>query len=149
MKGKKIDNLFVNNFLSECILNNQTSIDDIVSTAQKQIFEIDEKLKEINNLKNLRSKLLDVIYTFEKTNKKENNFEHILLLFKIHNPNLCKILLHHIKNNEFNILNYTNNLDVLFAIKQLVEHKVISKIDNNFFPGEFFNDYLLFVLKEL
>lgn len=149
MKGKKIDNLFVNNFLSECILNNQTSIEDIVSVAQKQIHEIDEKLKESNNLKILRSKLLDVIYTFQKPNKKQNNFEHILPLFKIHNPNVCKILLHQIKNDGCIISHYLNNLDFVFALKQLVEYKVLSKKEDSFVPGEFFDDYLFFVLKEV
>ncbi len=151
MKGKKIDNLFVNNFLSECVLNNKTSVDQIIDSAQSQIDQIDQQLKKIQDLKELRSKLLDVIYTFKKSNKNKDNLEHILSLFKISYPNVCKKILYKIKNNTFNIKDYLDKedkLDIIFALKQLIEYKVILNKDDFFYPGDFFNEYLIFVLKE-
>ena len=67
MKGKKVDNEFLSKFINECLNENINSSNDIVNLAKDKILSIDNKIKEVENLKLLRSKLLDVIYTFDKS----------------------------------------------------------------------------------
>jgi hypothetical protein len=150
MKGKKIDTDFINDFISTCLLNNKTSSEDIVLTAKQQIQNIDNKIKEAEDLKKIRSKILDVIYTFEKPEK--NTYNKILDLFKIQNPHIAKIILNKIKFKKINISDCQDSeyqyTDILFCIKQLLEHKVIEKDNDYYLAGELFSDYLSFVLKE-
>jgi hypothetical protein len=150
MKGKKVDTEFVNDFISNCLLKNKTSSEEIVLAAKEQIDNIDLKIKEAEHLKKIRSKILDVIYTFEKQEK--NTYNKILFLFKIQNPHIAKFLLDKIKLKKINIEDCKDSeyqyTDILFCIKQLLEYNVIKK-DNDFFvASEAFNDYLSFVLKE-
>lgn len=65
MKGKKIDKEFVSDFIKECIKNNKITPSEFISEARFQISEIDNKIIEVVKLKPLRSKLLDVISSFE------------------------------------------------------------------------------------
>ncbi len=151
MKGKKIDTEFVNNFILNCLTNNKTSSEDILNFAQQEIVKIDDKIKEVEDLKKIRSKILDVIITF---NKPEKNIYYcnILSLFNINNSHIAKFILNKIKIKKVLLEDLKESeyqyADIIFCIKQLLEHKVILNQDNFFIPGESFKDYLSFVLKE-
>jgi hypothetical protein len=81
---------FVNNFISECIDNNIKSPKAICDLAQKEMAEIDEKLREFNKLriryKNLKSVLRQYDHesiartkneTFQSFNENEDITEYI------------------------------------------------------------------------
>jgi hypothetical protein len=73
MKGKKVDTEFLSYFISECIKKNKVITEDIIQEAKEEITNIDSKIKEVEKLKILRSKLIDVIHTFEKPAKSNKN----------------------------------------------------------------------------
>lgn len=154
MKGKKIDTEFLSAFITECIDNNKSSTDEIINEAKSRISSIDQKIKEVEALKVIRCKLLDVVINFEKENDASNKIREskILSLFNIQNSNICKFICDSIKESSINIellygKNYSNK-DIIFCIKQLLEYKVICRNNNCLSRGELFDEYLKFVLRK-
>jgi hypothetical protein len=152
MKGKKKDSEFLSNFISECIRTGLDTPEEIVRRAKNIISDIDEHIREMEMVRTKRSKLLDVIDAFEvpvKTFRPEEI--RVLSFIKIQNPKICQFICTTLKQNpvdhEFLITNssYTP-ADIFFSVKQLLEHKVISKTGSVFVRGEMFNDYLQFIL---
>jgi len=153
MRGKKIDSNFVSNFILECVSNGKTVQDEIVEEAKRKISEIDEKIKEVEKLKSTRSKLIDVVFSLG--NKKQPTEEvKNLNLFKIQNQHICKFICDSLKKESLDIAslsskyNNFNLQDILFAIKQLIENKVIIKDKDFLIKGPEFNTYLKVVLME-
>lgn len=152
MRGKKKDSEFLSNFITECIGNHKNSPEEIVAEAKVRISNIDSKIKEVENLKAVRSKLLDVIGTFEQPSKAASTREiKALSFFKIQYPAICKQICDTLKTCNVHITwlyeKFTPQ-DVIFCIKQLIEMKIISKTGDCLFRGEMFEDYLKFVLQE-
>lgn len=148
MKGKKFDKEFFSQYISDCISKNITSSDDMIHHAKQRIKNLDEKIKEIEFIKQERSKLLDVIYSFQKHDKVNNNKEiRLLSLYKINNPNLCKIICENLDKLEIKETQGYSKLEILICIKQLMENQVITKLGSRFVPGGLFNEYCSFVLK--
>ncbi len=65
-KGKKIDHEFVSEFIQKCVKENKKTSKEIVLEAKEIIKKIDKQLIKINELKKKRSKLLDVIGSFDE-----------------------------------------------------------------------------------
>lgn len=151
MRGKKTDPEFVSQFISQCLQQNIFTTLDIIQQARQNIKEIDDKIIEVEKLKTLRTKLLDVISTLEKP-KVEPEDTKILPLFKLQYPRTCKKICNHVKdaapNYIYSVLD-VRDPEVLFCIKQLVEAQVIVRVDNHLVRGNKFNDYLTFVLHEV
>ncbi len=153
MRGRKIDSEFLSQFITDCISNNKTSTDDIISCAKIQIESIDNKIKEVEELRLKRSKLLDVVLTFEKTdNSRKVHESKILLFFKIQNSHICKFICDNMKESAIKLESLYNRgysiQDIVFCVKQLIEHKVISKAGDYLLRGELFKEYLKFVLQD-
>lgn len=153
MKGKKVDNQFVSNFISSCIKNGIESQDEIITHAKALVKDIDAEIKKVEEQKVLRSKLLDVISTFERSSKSSNIEEiKILSFYKIQNPHICQYICEKLKNRVVKIESLKNKQisveDMMFCIKQLTEHKVISKIEDQLLRGDAFDDYMKFILRE-
>jgi hypothetical protein len=148
MRGRKIDNDFLSEFISKCVANNKNSSDDILNEALRKISYIDNKIKEIEKLKVKRGKLLDVIYAFEKATDSQKESK-IASLFDVSDYNICKFICNNLKNEPINMNDSKfQKQDILFAIKQLLKLKVISKIDDVIVKGEMFNNYIKFVMME-
>lgn len=153
MRGRKLDSEFLSNFISECVINNKTSADDILNEAKSQISVIDNKIKEVELLRARRCKLLDVVFAFEKQNScKEKSDSKMLQFFKINKMDVCKFICDSMKDSAISVESLYNKgysiQDLVFCIKQLLEHKVISRTDNYLLRGEFFKEYLEFILLE-
>lgn len=156
MKGKKTDPNFLSEFITECVQKGINSTDEIVKHAKQNIMNIDEDIKRVERSKIVRSKLLDVIATFEKPIK--NNKEEIkyLSFFKIQNPQVCKFVCDSLRNNVISVEEISNLsktqqyslTDVLFCIKQLIEYKIVSRSGSHLLRGEMFDQYLKFVLRD-
>ncbi len=153
MRGKKADPEFLSNFINKCIGLNKTSQEDIVKTAQQQINDIDSKIIEVEKLKVIRSKLLDVINVFEKEVPSHKEEAKILSFFNIQHPQICKYICTFLKkgSTRMDVLYVTefSKSDIMFCIKQLQEHKVISKVGDHLIRGDKFDDYIKFVLCEV
>lgn len=154
MKGKKIDSEFVTNFIEKCVSSNIFSTEEILHSAKSEISDIDNKIKEVENLKKIRSKLLDVVLTFEnKTIPSKLQDYKILQLFNIKNKNICKFICDKIKDNPIELDEllkqaYSIN-DINFTIKQLIEHKVICKTGKYILQADMYKPYVINVMREV
>jgi len=154
MKGKKVDSQFVSEFISDCVMLGYDTPEKIANHAQNTIKDIDEEIKRLESKKMLRSKLLDVIATFEKPVKPNKSEEaRALSFFKIQHPQICNVICNAIKHGVItaeDVIKQDNysSADVLFCIKQLLEYKVIFRSGSHLLRGELFEEYLKFVLKE-
>ena len=153
MRGRKVDSEFLSEFITECINNNKNSTDDIIKEAKSRIVFIDDKIKEVQKLRLIRGKLLDVVLSFEKSDKSnKTNESKYLNFFKVENPHIGKFICDSIKDTSIEIESLYGNdysiKDIFFSIKQLLECKVIAKDENCLFRGELFQDYIKYILRE-
>lgn len=153
MKGKKVDSEFLSSFIEQCISNNKNTTEDILSEARVKISEIDMKIVEAEKLKIVRSKLLDVVHTFDKPkNISKSEDAKILPLFKIANQHICKFICDKIKNGPSKlssiIVDKYPKTDMMFSLKQLLEAKIIIRTGDMIVRGEMFDNYIKLVLCE-
>ena len=157
LKGKKIDSEFVTGFIDDCINNDRCSTEQIVSLAKSQISDIDLKIKEVDSLKLLRSKLLDVVLTFEPKQSDHNTKDYkILQLFNIKNKNASRFICNELKLGpieldslkDIMVHTFPDN-EINFCIKQLIELKIVSKVGKHLLQGDMYKDYSVHVLRDL
>jgi hypothetical protein len=60
MRGKKVDNEFISIFIEESIKEGDISLAALMLRVDSQLNNIDRKIKEVEELKKIRTKLLDV-----------------------------------------------------------------------------------------
>lgn len=156
MRGKKVDTDFINQFIRECAEQDCVTIEDIVNRAKSSIEMIDQKIIEVEKLKVDRSKLLDVISSFENGSRAEIPEAKLLSFYKIKNTNLCKYICDIITKRVITIdqilmSSYMamSDEEVIFCLKQLLEHKIIAKMGDTFLRGDRFQEYTNFVLREM
>jgi hypothetical protein len=153
MRGRKTDSQFLSDFISTCTAAEMDTPELIVAYAKSTIANIDEEIKRMERQKIYRSKLLGVIEAFEKASTAPKMEEiKILSFFKIQNQQICKFICDNLKRGVATVEGLCNlefsSADILFCVKQLLEHKVISKSGNHLLRGEMFDEYLKFVLRE-
>jgi len=153
MRGRKIDSEFLSNFIAECVSKNKITQKDIALEAKSKISEIDTKIQEVETLKKIRSKLLDVVFTFDDIKKSSKNDIGILPFFKINNLHICKficdlILKDHCKITDLKNNDTYKNSDIIFCIKQLIKYNIILRINDNFTKGKEFDNFMQFILKK-
>ncbi len=92
-KGKKINQEFVNEFITKSISDGICSSEEIISQAKKKILEIDKKLVNINALKEKRSNLLDVVISFEVKKEDRSNQKLDLAIMSLPKNEVIKYLI--------------------------------------------------------
>jgi hypothetical protein len=150
MKGKKIDNTFVANFISESVSNGKFTTNEIVNSAKNQIKEIDQKIIEVENLKKIRSKLLDVIIVFDRNYRQKAAIDNNLINFyQIKDKNLASSLCEKvfIKNNLIDFKKNFPSTEEIQCMKQLLEFNILQKTEDIIKAGENFHQFKTF-LKE-
>lgn len=155
MRGKKSDRAFVAEFISESIQHGIETPAEIIRDAKKKIEQIDQEIKAIEAKKILRSKLLDVILTFEKQTKSTSEDAKLLSFFKLEYPLMCKFVCDIVKKGPIEVGEKLMPLGagesdptMKFSIKQLLECKVLSRTGNQISRGDRFDEYMTFVLHE-
>jgi len=155
MRGKKSDQAFVAEFIAEAVQHGIETPEEIIRDAKKKIEQIDHEIKAIEAKKILRSKLLDVILTFEKQVKSTSSEASLLPFFKLEYPRMCKFICDIAKKKPIDIGEKLqafgsgeNDPTMRFSIKQLLECKVLTRVDNQVSRGERFDEYMSFVLRE-
>jgi hypothetical protein len=153
MRGKKVDSEFLSGFISKCVGQNKVAQEDIVKAARQEIAAIDAQIIEVEKLKVTRSKLLDVVNTFEKPHASHKEEAKILSFFRMQHPKICKyicdllrketIRVDHLHSLEFSVA------DIVFCVKQLQEYKVIARMGDYLIRGDKFDEYAKFVLCEV
>lgn len=159
MKGKKIDTEFISQFISNCISRNIFTPENILQEALNEISFIDENIKEVENLKKRRSKLLDVVSKFDVKIASSNlDDKNILSLYEIKDHNLSKLICNSIKKYNVNMndtiifissFKIYSEEDIIFCIKQLLRNKIIDRQDQLLLKGQKFNDYYKYILRDL
>lgn len=153
MRGKKIDTEFLSLFINDCLMNGVLNQEEIAKKAKTQIADIDFKIKEVEKLKVVRSKLLDVVSSFEKKNIDRKEEIQVLNFLKIQNQTVCKFICSSIKKNSVLInslyVDSFQKTDIVFCIKQLIEHHIINRVGDYLFCGEFYEDYAKLILCEI
>lgn len=155
MRGKKSDQVFVAEFIAEAVRNGIETPAEMVQDAKKKIAQIDEEIKAIEAKKILRSKLLDVVLTFEKQIKETSEDARLLPFFKLDYPRTCKFICDIAKEHSIEIGEKFQALgsgesdpQMRYSIKQLLECKVLHREGNRVMRGERFDEYMTFVLRE-
>jgi len=145
MKGKKSDPEFVSSFIQESINKGFCNSNEIVDRARKLISKIDEDIIIAENGKKIRSKLLDVINTFDSLKKSKSEESDYLQFFDLKYPNICKMICDMIKSSSNTLKMQYMGKDIYeynFSIKQLLEAKILSGNKDNLICGERFNEYI-------
>lgn len=146
MKGKKIDRDFISDFIAKCISEGKLNQEEMIDFANKKINEIDEKIKEVEDLKIIRSKLLDVLIVFKSPEEKIDN--KYLDLFNINNKDICNHICKSIQDKKDIFTSFYPIQDIIINIDQLIKLKVISKRGDNLFKGSLFKGYFKYIICE-
>jgi len=72
MRGKSVDIDFISVFVEECVAKEMATPSDIASEAKIRINNIDHEIRRIETLKNERSKLVDVVNSFDSDEEAED-----------------------------------------------------------------------------
>lgn len=151
MRGKKSNPEFISKFISECVRQGITTPEGMVEAAKYDIKNIDDKIKEVETLKVVRSKLLDVIATFD-TPEVKNEEAKLLPFFTLKYPDICKHLCDNLKGKDHKCIDVDQanmDPDYTFSIKQMLECQILSRHDQYVMQGERFDEYVKFVLREV
>jgi hypothetical protein len=155
MRGKKSDPEFVSRFIQDAVRDGVETSSAIVDRAKKMMEQIDEEIRIIENKKVVRSKLLDVIASFEVPVKDKTEDAKLLPFFDLKYPMICKEICDELyEAKAIPILSwmvgwkYERIAELNFCIKQLIEAKIITRIGDQMLFGERFEEYFSFVLNE-
>jgi hypothetical protein len=153
MRGKKSDPAFIAQFITESVQKGIATPDQIVQRAKDQIAEIDEEIRAIEAKKILRSKLLDVVLNFEKATRDKTEEARLLPFFTLEYVDVCMYLCTLIKIQPIpaNPMVFGESIThhkTVYAIKQLLERKIIARENDKLVRGERFDEYMKFVYQE-
>lgn len=153
MRGKKSDSAFIAEFITESVQKGMETPDQIVQRAKEEITQIDEEIKAIEAKKLRRSKLLDVILNFEKIAKDKSEEARLLPFFSIQYPDKCKEICIFLKDAKSLPLDWgvrgESDAIRVYCLKQMLERQIILRKDSSIVPGERFDEYWKFVLREV
>ena len=150
MRGKKSDPVFVSGFITQCVQRGLITPEQIAEAARQDIDSIDQQIKQVEVLKVTRSKLLDVIATFDKPASKEDEAK-LLQFFELQYPTLCRAICGHVSIKPIPVsimLNDNVDDDLKFCYKQLLGHKIIARVGDQLVQGDRYIEYMTFVLRE-
>lgn len=154
MRGKKADPEFVSQFIARCTQTGIQTTEEMVRAAKNEIQNIDDKIIQVEKLKVVRSKLLDVITSLDKPEAKADE-ARLLPFFQMEYPQtcrkICKEIIHltNISPDKAYSVNGIKDPEILFCLKQLTEAKIIARVGDALVRGVKFNDYVEFVLREV
>jgi len=154
MKGKKSDPEFISQFIQDCIDIGLRTPEGMVSHAKVLIEEIDDEIKSIVARKITRSKLLDVIESFEKPKKDKTEEAKLLPFYDLKYQHICRDICWGLRYevDTLPFLNWSSfgggAAEHNFSVKQLLEAKVLNRMGYLLLRGEKFDDYMKFVLQE-
>lgn len=139
MKGKKIDNDFVSQFITNCVSDGISNIKDILIKAEEELNEVDLQIQNINNLKEKRIKLHDVVFSLKDKNepKSDNGF---IKYFSLSNYKYVNDICNRLQDKMFL---YTLYLDKNI-LDEMVKLKIIKLENDIILKGTNFKEFLKF-----
>lgn len=145
MKGKKIDTDFVAEFIGNCAALGKNLPEDICNEAKIKIENIDLKIKEVEDLKKMRSKLNDVIITLGKKVIDKSVDKIILGFYQISNLSNAFVLCDLVADSPIDIKSIDKNNS--FIIKEMLAANILSRFNNTLIQGELYQDFIDFFNK--
>lgn len=151
MRGKKTDPKFVSSFIQECVQSGFETPEQITKYAKHLINQIDEDIKAIERKKIKRSKLLDVIASFDFSKRDKSGDAKLLPFFELKYPEECKRICELLqfevdKLPALSMASFgTNAMERNFSVKQLTEARVIDRVSDQLVRGERFDEYCTFM----
>jgi hypothetical protein len=148
MKGKKFDREFLSEYMDECIAEGYRTSNDMVILAKEEITDIDREIRNIEEKKKRRSKLLSVIEEFDKKGDKKYG-ANILPYFAFGDPvlnlSICQAI-QVVSLNEFDLITAGGPRDITtIALKKLLKHKVLIKMGDYISQGAEYQKYYSFL----
>lgn len=128
MRGHKKNHNFIIDYIKSCFKQNKLTAHDICLSAKNRIDFIDEKIKEVEELKKEKKLLVDVLDHFHYKNDQFDKLE--LQFFSIENKNIAIKICQTIPNEII-----TNDEYEIFCLKQLVYFKVLECFNGIFYPS--------------
>jgi hypothetical protein len=150
MRGKKTDPVFMSEFIRHCVAGlGMEKSEDILCHAKSIIQEIDEEIRRVEERKVMRSKLLDVVAAFEISSKDKSQEAKLLDFAKLQYPTTCKEICDLLKEDKSlpvsSMQSFGEGTVVWnFCIKQLIEAKILERMEDGFRCGERFGEYMTF-----
>jgi len=155
MRGKKSDPIFVSEFIRQSVLLGYESQEDIAGRARQRIQEIEDQIRKVEELRLERSKLLDVVAALDRPKVDKSEDAKLLPFFKLEYPNKCQFVCNIVKTQPIEVGEKGQVLGcgdpdppMKFAIKQLIECKVLARVGNHVIRGDRFDDYMAFIVRE-
>lgn len=152
MKGKKVDIDFMNQYIVDCISDGLVTMESILSITKNKISEIDKQIIELEKLKKMRSKLIDIVNSFDKSEKDNSKAKTILKFFSVENKDIAKLIINSLDSNLCvkyqTILHKCHNYplsDLSKCLKQLKDLDIIIYNNDDIFAGSFFEGYKRFI----
>jgi hypothetical protein len=151
MRGKKTDPEFVSGFIQECVQNGFETPEDIMKYAKHLINQIDADIQEIEKKKIKRSKLLDVVASFDFSKRDKSEDAKLLPFFELKYPEECRRIceLLQFDMDKLPVLSMSsfgpNAMEHNFSVKQLTEAKIINRVSDKLVRGPRFSEYLAFI----
>lgn len=148
MKGKKTDPDFVAKFIQNAVRDGLETPEQFVAYAKQFLEACDKAILEAEVAKKMRPKYLDVIAAFEKPTKDKTEDAKLLSFFKIEDAVTSKRLCDMVKSKPFIPESQSLDTNARYALKQLLEAKVLTRQGKEINKGERFDEYMKFVLRE-
>ena len=147
MRGKKIDVDFVSTFITDCVIKDISLSEDICKEAKLQIADIDAEIRRVEDLKIRRSKLNDVVITFDKLKISNSKEKEHLSFFEVKDKNLANLICKFIPSECTLLLSHIryNRGSCLLVIEELLRLNILSRNNNILNKGLLFDDYKNFL----
>lgn len=148
MRGKKSDPEFVSRFIQESVKVGAETPQAIAKRAREQIEQIDVEIRAVEAKKTVRSKLLDVVSSFETPDKDKTKEAALLSFFEISNQEKCKSICDMLKIANILPVHSEIGAEHNFCTKQLIGANIVNRIGDVLVRGERFDEYMKFVMRE-
>lgn len=144
MRGKKVDAEFVSEFIVDCAKRKITNPTDVAKEAEKQIISIDQKIKEVEALKKIRSKLTDVISTLTAKVKDNSEEKKALSFYQLSNLSFTQMMTTRVRDEPFDIKLLRK--ESAHLIKEILAAKILNKEGDQLVQGDEYQNFLDFCL---
>lgn len=143
MRGKSIDVDFISGFVQECVANGKQTPKEIASEARIKIDRIDDQIRQVENLKGERSRLIDVVNSFDSSEENDSAESGTFATSACLSDALTNQIYSFVKESKLISINdllekfgHGNKNKIFLGVKQLTEAGLVARDESKkFVPG--------------
>lgn len=143
MRGKKVDAEFVSEFIVNCAKRKITNPVDVAKEAEQQIAIIDQKIKEAESLKKVRSKLVDVIGTLSVKVKDNSEDKKALEFYQLSDLRVAATIARCIQDSSHDIS--ILDKEYVYLVKEMLASKILRREGKELAQGDEYLNFLDFL----